>query len=78
MSTTVTPRAASPAPISGDTQKVVVVETNSGYAADPGDPGTDTVVAVVCGGGGNLGRSCRVTDAGGSAERVAAGLQRRT
>lgn len=38
--------------ISGDTEKVVVVETNSGYAPDPGHPGTGTVVAVVCGGGG--------------------------
>lgn len=35
--------------ISGDTQKVVVVKTDSGYASDPGHAGTGTVVEVVCG-----------------------------
>jgi hypothetical protein len=34
--------------ISGDTQKVVVVKTDSGYADDPGHAGTGTVVDVVC------------------------------
>jgi len=35
--------------ISGDTQEVVVVKTNPGYAPDPGHAGTGTVVeAVVC------------------------------
>jgi hypothetical protein len=42
--------------ISGDTQKVVKVKTDSGYADDPGHAGTGTVVKVLCGGssgGGN-------------------------
>jgi hypothetical protein len=34
--------------ISGDTQKVVVVNTNLGYAPDPGHAGTGTVVDVLC------------------------------
>jgi hypothetical protein len=34
--------------ISGDTQEVVVVMTNPGYAPDPGHAGTGTVVEVVC------------------------------
>jgi hypothetical protein len=34
--------------ISGDTVKIVVVKTNAGYAANPGHPGTGTVVAVIC------------------------------
>lgn len=41
--------------ISGDTKEVVLVKTNSGYAANPGHAGTGTVVAVLCPeeGGGN-------------------------
>jgi hypothetical protein len=35
--------------ISGDTVKVVVVKTNAGYGPTPGDAGTGTVVATVCG-----------------------------
>jgi hypothetical protein len=34
--------------ISGNTAHVVVVQTNPGYADDPGHAGTGTVVAVVC------------------------------
>jgi hypothetical protein len=34
--------------ISGDTQHIVVVATDPGYAPDPGHPGTGTVVAQVC------------------------------
>lgn len=34
--------------ITGNVQEVVIVKTNSGYAADPGHPGTGEVVAVVC------------------------------
>lgn len=34
--------------ISGDTQEIVLVSVNSGYAGDPGHPGTGTVVGVVC------------------------------
>ncbi len=34
--------------ISGNTPKVVVVRTNSGYQPDPGHPGTGTVVSQVC------------------------------
>jgi uncharacterized repeat protein (TIGR01451 family) len=34
--------------ISGDTVHVVLVHTNAGYAADPGHPGTGTVVAEIC------------------------------
>jgi hypothetical protein len=43
------------ATISGDTKEVVLVETGSGYAANPGHAGTGTIVGVVCdsSGGGN-------------------------
>jgi hypothetical protein len=41
--------------ITGDTAEVVLVETNPGYAGDPGHPGTGTVVAVICGGPNNNG-----------------------
>jgi len=34
--------------ISGDVSKIVVVQTNPGYAPNPGHPGTGTVVAVYC------------------------------
>jgi hypothetical protein len=34
--------------ISGDTQHVVVVKTNPGYAGNPGSAGTGTVVATIC------------------------------
>jgi hypothetical protein len=34
--------------ISGDVHQVVIVETGSGYAANPGHAGTGTVVAVLC------------------------------
>ena len=34
--------------ISGDGPIIVVVKTNSGYAPDPGHPGTGTVVATYC------------------------------
>ncbi len=34
--------------ISGDTQEVVVVKTNPGYAPDPGHAGTGTVIEVLC------------------------------
>jgi hypothetical protein len=34
--------------ISGDIQQVVIVQTNGGYANDPGHAGTGTVVAVLC------------------------------
>jgi hypothetical protein len=34
--------------LSGDSVKVVVVETDAGYAADPGHAGTGTVVAQLC------------------------------
>jgi hypothetical protein len=34
--------------IEGDSKKIVVIRTNNGYTADPGHPGTGTVVAVVC------------------------------
>jgi hypothetical protein len=34
--------------ISGNTPSLVVVKTNSGYAADPGHAGTGTVVAKIC------------------------------
>ena len=33
---------------SGDTVKIVVVQTNPGYDSNPGHPGTGTVVAQVC------------------------------
>lgn len=38
--------------ISGDVHEVVLVQTEPGYAPDPGHAGTGTVVAKVCGGGG--------------------------
>jgi hypothetical protein len=38
--------------ISGNTVRVVVVQTNPGYKNDPGHAGTGTVMAVVCGGAG--------------------------
>jgi uncharacterized repeat protein (TIGR01451 family) len=34
--------------ISGDTVHVVIVQTNAGYAPDPGHAGTGTVVAQIC------------------------------
>jgi len=34
--------------ISGNTQELVVVKTNPGYAPNPGHAGTGTVVAVIC------------------------------
>jgi hypothetical protein len=36
--------------ISGDIAEVVAVAVDPGYAADPGHPGTGTVVGYVCGG----------------------------
>jgi hypothetical protein len=43
--------------ISGDTKEVVLVQTEPGYAPDPGHPGTGTVIARIChtGGGGGPG-----------------------
>lgn len=38
--------------ISGDTLEVVLIQTEPGYAPDPGHAGTGTVVAVVCPSGG--------------------------
>lgn len=38
--------------ISGDVHEVVLVQTEPGYAPDPGHAGTGTVIAKVCGGGG--------------------------
>ena len=35
--------------ISGNVAEVVVVKTNPGYQPNPGDPGTGTVVATLCG-----------------------------
>lgn len=40
--------------ISGDTEEVVMVQVDPGYAGDPGHPGTGTVMSVVCGGGGGI------------------------
>jgi hypothetical protein len=34
--------------ISGNTVHIVIVQTNPGYAPDPGNAGTGTVVAIVC------------------------------
>jgi hypothetical protein len=34
--------------IGGDTQHVVVVQTNSGYQGNPGHPGTGPIVATLC------------------------------
>jgi len=36
------------AQISGNTPHIVIVQTNAGYAANPGHVGTGTVVAQVC------------------------------
>jgi hypothetical protein len=36
--------------ISGNIVKVVVVQTDAGYASNPGHPGTGRVVATICGG----------------------------
>jgi hypothetical protein len=38
--------------ISGDTTEVALVETEPGYAPNPGHAGTGTVVAILCGGSG--------------------------
>jgi hypothetical protein len=35
--------------ISGDTTQVVLVQVDPGYAANPGHPGTGTVVGIECG-----------------------------
>ncbi|HVS31410.1 MAG TPA: BACON domain-containing protein [Thermoanaerobaculia bacterium] len=35
--------------LEGDVVKIVVVQTNPGYAGNPGHPGTGVVVAVICG-----------------------------
>lgn len=40
--------AKSGSTITGDTPHIVIVKTNSGYAPDPGHPGTGTVVSQVC------------------------------
>ena len=34
--------------VSGDTAAIVIVKTDSGYAADPGHPGTGVVAGVIC------------------------------
>ncbi len=34
--------------ITGNIKQVVVVHNNPGYAPDPGNPGTGTIVAIVC------------------------------
>jgi len=34
--------------VSGTVSEIVVVSTNAGYLNDPGDPGTGTVVAILC------------------------------
>jgi hypothetical protein len=34
--------------ISGDVNKVVIVETNSGYSSNPGHAGTGTIVEIIC------------------------------
>jgi len=34
--------------VSGDTASIVIVKTDSGYAPDPGHPGTGIVVGVIC------------------------------
>jgi len=34
--------------VSGGTTEIVIVQTNPGYAADPGGAGTGTIVAVLC------------------------------
>jgi len=34
--------------VSGTVSEIVVVNTNPGYLNDPGDPGTGTVVAILC------------------------------
>lgn len=40
--------AKSGSTITGNTPHIVIVKTNSGYAPDPGHPGTGTVVSQVC------------------------------
>jgi hypothetical protein len=40
--------AQSGSAISGDTAHVVVVQTNAGYAPNPGHAGTGTVIAQFC------------------------------
>jgi hypothetical protein len=37
--------------ISGDTTEVVAVQVDPGYAANPGHPGTGTVISILCAGG---------------------------
>ncbi len=37
------------ATISGDVSKIVIVKTNAGYGPSPGQTGTGTVVAKLCG-----------------------------
>jgi len=34
--------------VSGDTAAIVIVKTDSGYAPDPGHPGTGVVAGVIC------------------------------
>ncbi|TMC25423.1 MAG: hypothetical protein E6J32_13525, partial [Chloroflexi bacterium] len=34
--------------VTGNTMSIVIVKTDTGYASDPGHPGTGTVVGVVC------------------------------
>lgn len=34
--------------ITGDVAHIVVVHINPGYIADPGDPGTATVIGILC------------------------------
>ena len=34
--------------VSGDTAAIVIVKTDSGYAPDPGHPGTGIVAGVIC------------------------------
>jgi hypothetical protein len=51
--------------ITGDTAEVVLVETNPGYAGDPGHPGTGTVVSVICGGPSTTGGGGGVVVGGG-------------
>jgi hypothetical protein len=36
------------ASIGGNTTSIVVVQTQPGYASNPGHPGTGTVIAVYC------------------------------
>jgi hypothetical protein len=49
MGTVVTSKVTKPnTTITGDTVKIVVVKTNRGYAPDPGQHGTGTIVATFC------------------------------